>query len=231
MNIAGIQKMTLLDYPGKIACTVFTQGCDFHCPFCHNTSLVTEKGSVCESVRVEDFFAFLEKRKNRLDGVCVTGGEPLLQKDISGFLERIKRMGFLVKLDTNGSFPGRLKNLVSSGLVDYAAMDIKSSFSHYGDAAGIPRLELEPVRESISFLLSGKVEYEFRTTVVKELHNREVLLEAAGEIAGASRYYLQQFVDSGNLIRHGLTAYNAEEMYCLKELVSPYVKFCGVRGV
>lgn len=230
MNICGLQKLTLLDYPGKVVCTVFTGGCNLRCPFCHNASLVIN-ACTYETIRENDFFAFLKKRRAMLDGVCITGGEPLLQPDIKDFLRRIKEFSCLIKLDTNGSFPEKLKEIVSQGLVDYVAMDIKSSPEQYPRAAGIAKLDFSPIRESIDFLLTGAVGYEFRTTVVRELHDIEILRDAAKAICGAERYFLQKFIDSGDLVGSGMSAVSDAEMRTFLDIVSPYVKNAALRGV
>lgn len=230
MKIIGLQKLTLLDYPAKVACTLFTAGCNLRCPFCHNASLVI--GEPEDEIEQEEIFAFLQKRRGILDGVCVTGGEPLLQPDLPDFLRRVKGLGYLVKLDTNGCFPGRLKEIVSQSLVDYVAMDVKSSPAHYAQATGIPGgFHYAPVRESMDFLLSGKVKYEFRTTVVKGLHNAEILRDAAREIRGAKRYFLQKFVDSGDLIGTGMSAFTDDEMKAFLNAIISYVPSAALRGV
>ena len=182
MFLSGLQKMTLLDYPGKVACTVFTAGCNFRCPFCHNASLVLPD-RLEQHVTEDEVFTFLKKRTGILDGVAVTGGEPLLHREIPDFLRRVKDLGFLVKLDTNGSFPDMLEALISEGLVDRVAMDIKNSPALYAETAGIPDLDLSRIEQSKNLLLSGIVDYEFRTTVVKGLHTAESLVEAAEWIA------------------------------------------------
>ena len=227
MTLNGLLKLTLLDFPGKCACTAFFSGCNFRCPFCHNAALVRGEG---ENISEEEFFKFLSRREGVLDGVCITGGEPLLQRDIADFMRRIKEMGFAVKLDTNGSFPEKLKGLVKEGLVDYVAMDIKSSPEGYGRAAGCP-VNLERVRESVDFLLSGAVDYEFRTTVA----TGAVLfsdMEGIGElIRGAKRYFLQGFVDSGDLLGEGVGAYSKEEMEEMLAAVKKYVPTAELRGV
>ena len=230
MKIGGLQKLTLLDYPGKVACTVFTKGCNLRCPFCHNAPLVVgapDDGAIREA----EVFAFLKKRRGVLDGVCVTGGEPLLQPDIGDFLRRVRALGYLVKLDTNGCFPGRLREMVSQGLVDYVAMDVKNAPEHYAETAGVPDLDFSGVRESMDFLLSGPVDYEFRTTAVKGLHTADGLRGAAQSIRGARRYFLQKFVDSGDLIGSGMSAFSDEEMRTLLDAVSPYVQTAALRGV
>lgn len=231
MFLSGLQKLTLLDYPGKVACTVFTAGCNLRCPFCHNAGLVLPE-RLWQDVTEEDVFAFLKKRTGILDGVAITGGEPLLHAELPAFLRKIKSLGFLVKLDTNGCFPDRLEALLSEGLVDRVAMDIKNSPSLYAETAGIPGLDLTGIERSKNLLLSGTVEYEFRTTVVKGLHTRESLIEAAKWIAGAKEYYLQQFKDSGDVIAiGGLSAYDEKEMHALADAVSSYIPGVQVRGV
>lgn len=230
MKIYGLQKLTLLDYPQKVACTVFTAGCNLRCPFCHNASLVIGVPGD-EASSEADFFAFLKKRRNVLDGVCVTGGEPLLQTDLADFLRRIKELGYQIKLDTNGCYPERLKELVRQGLVDYVAMDLKSSREQYSNATGMPDFDFSKVRESIDFLLTGSVDYEFRTTIVRGLHDAAILRSAAQEIRGAKRYFLQKFVDSGNLIGSGMSAFSDGEMKSFLNVVSPYVKAAALRGL
>lgn len=232
MIICGLQKLTLLDYPGKVACTVFTGGCNLRCPFCHNASLVVEPAPG-EAVTNDDFFAFLKKRQGVLDGVCVSGGEPLLQTDLPQFLKRIRALGYQIKLDTNGCFPERLQAVVSEGLVDYVAMDIKNSPEQYAETIGIPRIDTAKIRESVAFLLSGPVDYEFRTTVVRGLHTAASLRGAAHLITGAKRYFLQKFVDSGDLVGDSrqFSAFSDEEMREFRKEVQPFVPSVALRGV
>ena len=231
MFLSGLQKLTLLDYPGKVACTVFTAGCNFRCPFCHNAGLVLPD-RLFQDVTEEEIMAFLKKRAGILDGVAVTGGEPLLHKELPAFLRQVKDLGYLVKLDTNGSFPDRLEALLSEGLVDRVAMDIKNSPDLYAKTAGIAHLDLANIERSKNLLLSGSIDAEFRTTVVKGLHSRESLIEAAKWIAGAKEYYLQQFKDSGDVIAiSGLSAYDEKEMHALADAVKPYVPNVQVRGI
>ena len=232
MLISGLQKLTLLDYPGRVACTVFTGGCNFRCPFCHNAPLVLPERLERDDNGEATVLAFLRKRQGILDGVAVTGGEPLLHTDMERFLGEVKALGYRVKLDTNGSFPERLRRLVEKGLVDRVAVDIKNAPARYAETIGVPGFDLAPVRETVAYLLSEPVEYEFRTTVVKGLHTRESLLEAAAWIAGAREYYLQQFKDSGDVIAiEGLGAFNAEEMHAFADAVRPLVPSVQVRGV
>jgi len=199
MRLGGIQKLTLLDYPGTVACTVFTLGCNMRCPFCHNALLVT-KTEEAEVYPEEEFFAFLNKRRGILDGVCVTGGEPLLHSDAGEFIAKIKALGYKVKLDTNGSFPDRLEEILKSGNVDYVAMDIKNSPEKYAETVGVPGFDVSKIQRSIEIIRSSGIEYEFRTTVVAPLHNGESIAGAAQMVKGSPKYFLQNFVDSGNLI-------------------------------
>ncbi len=229
--IAGLQKLTLLDYPGKVACTVFTGGCNFRCPFCHNSSLVLPE-QLPQDSGAEEVLRFLKRRVGVLDGVAVTGGEPLIHADIGDFLREVKAMGFLVKLDTNGSFPDRLIALAEEGLVDRVAMDVKNSPALYAATAGLERLDLGAIARSKDFLLRGTVDYEFRTTVVKGLHTAESLTEAARWIAGAKEYYLQQYKDSGAVLAaDGLGSFDEAQMRALAEAVRPVIPAVQVRGV
>ena len=221
MEIQGLQKMTLLDYPGKVACTVFLGGCDLRCPFCHNGELV--EGEAPAALNDGELTAFLKKRQGLLDGVCVTGGEPLLRPELEGLLSQIKSLGFPVKLDTNGSHPDRLRRLTEAGLVDYVAMDIKNSPERYGETAGRSGLDLAPFRESVSFLLSGAVDYEFRTTVVRELHDGDSFRAIGPWLAGARRYYLQSFVDRDTVLRAGLHPWDRESLEAFAGLVRSWI--------
>lgn len=211
MKLSGLQKLSLLDYPGKVCCTVFTPGCNFRCPFCHNASLV-QNPNEAPLITEDYFFSYIEKRKDMLDAVCVTGGEPLLQPDIEPFLKKIKSLGLLIKIDTNGSFPERLKSIVNKGLCDYVAMDIKSSEKGYSNVAGLSKFNYSSIDESIDFLKKGTIPYEFRTTVVKQLHTDEDFLSISERIKGASRYCLQNFVNSDNVIDKSLSPFSDEEM-------------------
>ena len=228
MRIGGIQKLTLLDYPGKVACTVFTVGCNFRCPFCHNASLVTHTEDAPD-LGEEDVLSFLSKRKGIIEGVCITGGEPLIWPETVDLLRKIKSMGYSVKLDTNGSFPKRLADIMDAGLADYIAMDIKSSPQNYALAAGSENA-LESVKESVLLLLNGKIPFEFRTTVVKGLHTPADIEDIAAWIVGAERYYLQGFRDSGDLIGSGLAAFTPEEMIQLLSSARKYLPNTEIRG-
>lgn len=227
MKIQGLMKLTLLDFPGRTACTVFFGGCNFRCPFCHNASLVRGEG---ENIGEEEFFAFLDRRRGMLDGVAVTGGEPLMQSDMNRFLSKIKDMGFLVKLDTNGSYPERLKELIDASLVDYAAMDIKSSKEGYERAAG-GRVPLDKICGSVELLKEGRIDYEFRTTAAAPFVLPEDFDGIGKWIAGARRYFIQGFADSGELLGEGGYAYSKEEMQGFADTVAPYVKEVQLRGI
>ena len=230
MKLMGIQKLTLLDFPGQMACTVFTGGCNFLCPFCHNASLVTGEQSEAV-VTEEEFFAFLEKRKGVLEGVAITGGEPTLQPDLEEFIKKIKDMGYLVKLDTNGFLPKVLKNLVEKNLVDYVAMDIKNSKASYGKTVGIENINLKKIEESVDFLMEGKVDYEFRTTLVRELHTPQDIVEIGEWIKGCKRYFLQGFKDSGDILCSGLNGYDKKEMESLLNLLKSTIPTAEIRGL
>lgn len=230
MLISGLQKLTLLDYPGRLACTVFTGGCNFRCPFCHNAPLVLPE-RLSQDTDEEAVLRFLEKRRGVLEGVAVTGGEPLLHKDIGRFLEKVKALGYKIKLDTNGSFPDELSALIEGGLVDRVAMDVKNSPALYARTAGTEP-DMAAVERSKDLLLRGVVDYEFRTTAVKGLHTAESIEAAARWIQGAKEYYLQQFKDSGDVLSiEGLSAFSEEEMRALAEAAGKYVPAVELRGL
>ena len=232
--ISGLQKMTLLDYPGKVACTVFLQGCNYRCPFCHNSELLCHGG---EALMTEaEFFAFLEKRQGLLDGVCVSGGEPTLYAGLEELLRRIKALGFAVKLDTNGSRPEILRALVEKGLVDHVAMDVKNSPRRYAETTGIPGVSVEKVEESLRFLLSGHVSYELRTTVAKQLHDRNSIREMGQWLASllpgkkAKVLYLQKFVDRDTVAFAGFSAPEAEEITEYLDILKEFVVEAKLRS-
>ena len=226
MRIAGLQKMTLLDYPGRVAATVFLPGCNFRCPFCHNSPLLRGEGELSE----EELFAYLKKRKGLLDGVCVTGGEPLLQGDLEEFLENIRALGFGVKLDTNGSQPQHLEKLLQKGLIDYIAMDIKNSPDKYRVTAGATGI-LPQVRESVELIRSCGVDYEFRTTVVAEFHEAEDFHKIGSWLQGAKAYYLQCFVDSGDILCPGLHAPEQSDLEHYLAIAGSYIPNTHLRGI
>ena len=226
-----MQKLTLLDYPGKVACTVFTAGCDLRCPFCHNASLALPDRPK-DSMEVSEVLAFLKKRQGILDGVAVTGGEPLLHRQTAELLGEIKALGYSVKLDTNGTLPQRLREVVEAGVVDRVAMDIKAAPENYGKLVGLEGFDISPVKESAAYLMSCGIDYEFRTTAVKGLHSSEDFEGIADWIAGAKEYYIQEFKDSGDLIsRSGLSGFDEKEMTALADIVRPKVPSVQVRGI
>lgn len=222
-------KMTLLDFPGQVACTVFLGGCDMRCPFCHNSELL-DMGAPAEMTE-EELYAFLDKRHGLLDGVVFTGGEPLLRKDIADVMKKIREMGFKIKLDTNGNHPDRLIEIVEAGLVDYVAMDIKNSPDKYGVTIGLPDFDISNVKKSVEFLLQGKVPYEFRTTVLSNFHTIDSMEKIGKWIQGAEKYFLQQFVDRDTVQYKGLSSCPKEEMEAFLSIVKPYVKEADLRGV
>lgn len=232
IRIGGLQKMTLLDYPGLVACTVFTSGCTFKCPFCHNKELVFIPENY-DFFKPEDVMAYLKKRQGLLDGVCISGGEPLMQESLEEFLEPIKDMGYKIKLDTNGYEPDRLEELIDTGLVDCVAMDIKNSEEKYARTAGLnaENFDFSRIRKSIATIMNSGIDYEFRTTVVKELHTQDDIVACARLIKGAEAYYLQQYVESENVIQPGWSAYNAEEMEELRQAASEIIPNTRLRGV
>lgn len=229
MIIKGFQKLTLLDFPGRTACTVFTAGCNLRCPFCHNALLVTQENP--EMYTEEEIFAHLRKRKSVLDGVAVTGGEPLLQKDIERFLYEIKDEGYAIKLDTNGCFPDKLADILSMGLVDYVAMDVKNCREKYPVTVGIDGFDIAPVEKSIELLMSGNVGYEFRTTVTGNFHTIEDMEQLALWIKGTEKYFLQNFVDSGNLIDESCTGVSKETMLQMLDAVRKHIPTAELRGI
>lgn len=229
-QIAGLQKLTLLDFPGKLACTVFLAGCNFRCPFCYNAPLVFSEPDACLNLSQEEFFAFLDSRKGILEGVCITGGEPLL-RDVTEFVRAVRARGFAVKLDTNGAFPARLKALVKEGLLDYVAMDVKNCLSAYGQTVGLENFDASCVRESVEFLKSGEVPFEFRTTVCREFHTKERMEELAKLISGAPRYFLQNYTQDGEHIGAPLTPYNKEDLSALLPLFEGKVGEVSLRGI
>ena len=233
--ISGLQKMTLLDYPGKVACTVFLQGCNFRCPFCHNSDLLGKDAP--QTISTEELMNFLKKRVGLLDAVCITGGEPTLQKDLPELIRQIKALGYLVKLDTNGSRPAVLKQLAEEKLIDYVAMDIKNSPSRYGQTVGLSNMDLKALEESIRYLLEHHVDYEFRTTVADELHNAQDMQEMGqwlcGLVPGTKpiRHYIQPYVDRESVLTQGLHTPEKEKLLDMAEKLAPYADFVEIRGM
>ena len=233
MLIKGLQKLTLLDFPEKMACTVFTFGCNLRCPFCHNASLVLSERADDTLIPEEEFFSFLQKRRGILEGVCVTGGEPTLQPDLPAFIRRIRELGFAVKLDTNGARPAVLKALVAEGLLDYVAMDVKNSLSLYPETVGHPTFDTAAVEESMDFLMEGHIPFEFRTTLVKGLHTPAGVEEMGRRLAGQEKFFLQTFEDSGDLIagdENTLASFAPAETAELLGILRQYVPNAQIRG-
>lgn len=230
MEIHGLQKLTLLDFPGHTACTVFTGRCNFRCPFCQNASLVLRPESLA-AIPEADVFAFLEKRKGLLDGVAVTGGEPTLQPDLADFLRRVKDLGFAVKLDTNGARPDVLRGLLADSLADYVAMDVKSSPAGYARCAGVSDKVLAPVEESIRLLEASGVDHEFRTTAVKGLHTPEDFAAIGLWLADTDKYFIQSYADSGDILEPGMAAFSREELEELLAAVRTHIPHAQLRGV
>ena len=230
MDFAGTQSLTLLDFPNKVACILFVRGCNFRCPFCHNASLVC--GGAENNYPEEDILAFLKKRQGLLDGVVISGGEPTLYPELIPFLHKVKDLGYAIKLDTNGTNPTLLKQILRENLADYVAMDIKNSPHFYSATCGVPKADIASIEESRDVLMSGETEYEFRTTVVDGLHTKESIEELACWIAGAKRYYLQAFKDSGNLLHpENLHAFDQKEMVELLEIAKKYIPSAALRGI
>ena len=229
MKIHGLQKMTLLDYPGHVACTVFLGGCDLRCPFCHNFELID--GSAEPIMDDQELLSFLKKRQGLLDGVAITGGEPCLRPDLIDLIKDIRALGYPVKLDTNGLHPDVLETLVKERLVDYVAMDIKNSPEHYAQTSGVETIDLDKIRRSISILMHGPVDYEFRTTVIDQLHNAQDMEGIGTLIQGAKRFFLQAFTDRDSVPFAGFSAPPAEKMRSYAEIVGKYVQETTIRGV
>lgn len=228
MIIKGLQKLTLLDYPGKCAATIFTAGCNLRCPFCHNKELVL--GGDSPVIPTDQVLDFLKSRKGLLDGVAITGGEPLLQPDLEDFIRSVKDMGFLVKLDTNGCYPKRLKALIDGGLVDYVAMDVKNTFKKYPLTVGVADFSTDVVRESINLLLEGRVDYEFRTTVTKELFTLSDFCELASLVPGVKRWFLQYYKPSDGVLAGPFSTPEEAEMDSYSKALQKTAFHVGLRG-
>ena len=229
MKIHGLQKMTLLDFPGRVACTVFLGGCDFRCPFCHNFELAD--GSAKPVMEEEELLSFLKKRQGLLDGIAFTGGEPCLHRDLPDLIRRIRELGFAVKLDTNGYHPRLLQALLEEGLIDYAAMDIKNCPEKYALTCGVSEVNMDTVRESIALLMNSGIDYEFRTTVVEEFHQAEDFHGIGELIRGARHYYLQCFTDRDSVPFGNLHAPSKEALEAYAEIARQYVSDTSIRGV
>lgn len=229
MTIKGLQRLTLLDYPGTLAATVFLGGCSFRCPFCHNASLVLGTGG--ESITEDELLSFLKRRQGMLEGVCITGGEPTIHKGLRELIIKIRELGYRIKLDTNGYQPDVLISLCESGLVDYVAMDIKASKENYKRISGLSSLDISRIERSKDFLINKFPEHEFRTTVVRELHTIDDLRAISLWLGGCSRYYLQSFINSGDILESGLSAYSREELEEMLKAVKENVPNTELRGI
>lgn len=229
MEFSGWEKLSLVDFDDNLTTTLFTSGCNFRCPFCHNGDLVLHP-SRCVAIPFDEIKEYLKKRVGVLDAVCISGGEPTLMDDLEEKLIFIKSLGYKVKLDSNGSRPSILKDLVSKGLVDYVAMDIKNSKSKYAETIGIKDFDLSPIEESIAFLLSNKVGYEFRTTIMSEFHNEEDMKQIGIWIKGANRYFLQQYIDNENCIKKGLHPVELEQANRFIKILKEYIPNVKLRG-
>ena len=230
MEIHGLNKTTLLDYPEHVAATVFTGGCNFRCPFCHNSELVLAPGGQ-PAFSEEEVLAFLKKRRGLLEGVCITGGEPTLQPDLEEFIGKVKELGYLVKLDTNGYRPEVLERLLKAGMLDYVAMDVKASPENYSKVAGLQGMDVERVGRSVKLLKESGIDYEFRTTVVKGLHSIEEFEKIGRWISGAKAYYLQAYRENENVLCPGYEAFSKEEMEAMAAFAHRYIDRVMLRGI
>lgn len=230
MQIHGLNKTTLLDYPGHVAATLFLGSCNFRCPFCHNGGLVLAPGTE-PVIPLIDIFGFLKKRRGILDGVCITGGEPTLQEELPDLIHTLKDMGYLVKLDTNGYRPEVLQDLLAQNLLDYVAMDIKSSRENYALAAGLPDLQIKKIEESVEMLKGSSIAYEFRTTFVRELHTEQDIVSIASWLKGARAYYLQAYKDSDGVIQQGFTSPSKDILEHWRDLLRKAIPVVDIRGV
>ena len=229
MIIGGLQKLTLLDFPGKVACTVFTLGCNLRCPFCHNAPLVTHIAHT-PTMDESEFFSFLKKRQGILDGVTISGGEPTLMRDLYDFIAKIKCLGFDVKLDTNGTDPDTVERLIKNKMIDYVAMDIKNSLEKYAITSGLDNLDISKIKYTANMLMTGRLDFEFRTTLVSPYHTPEDFESIGKWLSGNEKFYLQAFVDSGDLVGTGVRGIlHKDAVECLDKLL-PYVKNAQLRG-
>lgn len=230
MQIYGLNKTTLLDYPQHVAATLFTGGCNFRCPFCHNGGLVVDPDSQPQ-IPEEEIFTFLQKRKSILTGICITGGEPTLQPDLADFIRRIRSLGYLVKLDTNGYRPEVLSQLLAEKLLDYVAMDIKSSPEHYARTAGLNQLDFSLIEQSAALIRNAGIAYEFRTTVVRELHSLTDFIQIGQWLAGSSAYFLQSYTETGQVLQPGFHPCTKKELLDFAQALKPFIPNTALRGV
>ncbi|MEG1963887.1 MAG: anaerobic ribonucleoside-triphosphate reductase activating protein [Clostridia bacterium] len=228
MNIVGFTKLTLVDFPNKVSAIVFTEGCNFRCPYCQNASIVLGKYPVYDE---QEIFDYLIKRKNILDGLCISGGEPLLQNDLKQFITKVKALGYAVKIDTNGFMPTQLKQLIEENLVDYVAMDIKNCLAKYPQTVGKAQMQTENILKSIEILKNSGIDYEFRTTLVKEFHNYDDMEQIGKLIAGEKHYYLQNFEESGDILQDGLHGFEPKELNEFKKIAEKYASIVDIRNI
>ncbi len=229
MDIFGLEKLSLVDYDGCVASTVFTGGCNFKCPFCHNSALVLDYQNL-STFKEEEILDYLKKRKGIIEGVCVTGGEPTLNKDLPSFIEKIKNIGLKVKLDTNGTNPDMVKSLNESGLCDYFAMDIKNDKENYAKIIGFDKFDTVKIEKTVEYFLSGKANYEFRTTLIKEFHTEKNMQEIGKWIKGANKYFLQKFKNGDNCITQNLNGIETDTAKKFVEILKPYIFNVNLRG-
>lgn len=230
MKIYGLNKTTLLDYPGQVAATIFLGGCNFRCPFCQNSSLILNPGSQPE-IPEEEVLSFLKKRKGILEGVCVTGGEPTLSPELPAFLKKIRTLGYPIKLDTNGTRPKLLKSLAEQELIQMTAVDIKACPDNYPSSCGMLHPDLNAVKETVEFLKNGTLDYEFRTTVVRELHSEKDFIEIGQWLAGAKAYYLQAYRDSEEVLQPGFSSYTQKELEHFRKILKRTIPLVELRGI
>jgi len=232
MYFSGLQKLSMVDFTDKMCATIFTAGCNFRCPFCHNAALVLpEYLKESEKITEEEIFTFLDTRKKILDGICITGGEPLMHPDLKNFVKKVKEYGYAVKLDTNGSFPDRLKEILEEGNIDYVAMDIKNSPLKYSETVGLQSFDLESICQSIDIIRSSGVDYEFRTTVMKEFHTLEDFMSIGKWLEGSNKYYLQKYRDESVQIVGGFSSYSNDELLEFADKIRGFFNFVQVRGI
>ena len=230
MKIYGLNKTTLLDYPGKVAATIFLGGCNFRCPFCQNSSLVLNPSTQPE-IPVKEVLSVLKKRKGILDGVCITGGEPTLSPDLPELLREIRTLGYPIKLDTNGTHPALLKTLTEQNLIQMTAVDIKACPDNYPALCGLVHPELDAVKETVEFLKNGTLDYEFRTTVIRELHSEKDFIEIGQWLTGAKAYYLQAYRDSEEVLQPGFSSYTRKELEHFREILKRTIPLVELRGI
>jgi len=228
MNIGGFQETSLLDYPGKVAAIIWTTGCNFRCPFCYNPDLVFEK---TDNVSIEHILSFLDARKGKIDALSISGGEPFLQRDLKDFISQVKNRGYLVKVDTNGSFPDKMKELLDEDLIDYLSMDVKATKNKYNEITGVS-VDVDDIRTSIDLIKEHAADYEFKTTVIPKFHQKEDIVEIARWLKGSKKYFLQQFKSNTSIISSEIySSYSKEELLNLCEMIKPYFENCNVRGI